>query len=82
LHGIPGVIGGLVSAVVAAVYKWPSTVDAFTPTSDTFPQIGTLLSSPYKQGGLQVATLFCSLGIGIVTAIVSGVVLKCFYSFK
>jgi hypothetical protein len=79
---MPGMIGGLVSAVVAAVYKWPSTIDAFTPTSAVFPQIGTLLSSPYKQGGLQVAITFCSLGIGIVTAIVTGVVLKCFYSFK
>jgi ammonium transporter Rh len=83
LHGIPGFLGGIVSAVVAAVYTYPSTVDAYTPTLAEFPQIDMLINHPYKQGGLQIATTFCSLGIGIVTAIVTGIVLKLFvYNFS
>ncbi len=70
------------SAVVAAMYTWPSTLDAYTPSSSSFPQIETLISSPYKQGGLQVAITFCSLGIGLVTAVVTGLALRLFYSWN
>lgn len=82
LHGIPGIIGGLVSAVVAAMYTWPSTLDAYTPSKADFPQIDTLISSPYKQGGLQVAITFCSLGISLVTAVFTGLALRLFYSWN
>jgi hypothetical protein len=82
LHGVPGLIGGFVSAVTAAVYKWPSTLDAYTPDVSNFPQLPTLLATPYKQGGLQIAITFTSLGIGIGTAIITGFVLKLVYSWK
>jgi hypothetical protein len=72
----------LVSAVVAAMYTWPSTLDAYTPASDNFPQLDTLVNTPYKQGGLQVAITFCSLGIALVTAVVTGLVLRLFYNWN
>lgn len=82
MHGIPGLIGGLVSAVVAAAYAHPSTLDAYKPADTSFPQLATLLATPYKQGGLQIAITFCSLGIGIVTSIITGFFLKICYSWK
>lgn len=81
MHGIPGVLGGIVSAIVAAVYNWPSTLDAYSITAVDFPEIDTLLATPYKQGGLQIAILFCSIGIAIVTGIISGLILKLVYSW-
>lgn len=42
LHGMPGVLGGLISAIIAAMYAYSSTTDAFTPTALQFPEITTL----------------------------------------
>jgi len=79
---MPGIIGGFVSAVVAAVYKWPSTLDAYTPDSTNFPQIDTLISQPYKQGALQIAATFCSIGIALGTAIITGLALRLVYNWN
>ena len=82
LHGIPGMLGGIISAICCAVYIYPSSLDAFTLTSVEFPYLTTLLSTPYKQGGLQIAGTFTSAGIGIVTGLVSGCIIRQFYSFR
>jgi ammonium transporter Rh len=82
LHGMPGFLGGIVSAVVAAVYVWPSTLDAYTPAADSFPQLATLLATPYKQGGLQIAITFVSLGIALGTAIITGLALRLVYNWN
>lgn len=82
LHGIPGVLGGFVSAIVAAVYNWPSTLDAYNITAADFPEIEILLATPYKQGGLQIAMLFCSLGIALVTAVITGLALRLIYNWN
>jgi ammonium transporter Rh len=80
LHVIPGILGGFVSVIVPASYARSSTLDVFTPDLSNFPQLSTLLATPYKQGGLQIATTFCSLGIGIGTAIITGFILTSIYS--
>ena len=49
--------------------------------STIFPSLTAILADPYKQGGLQIAGTFASMGIAIVAAIVTGVVLKFVYSF-
>ena len=69
------------SAAVVASYALSSSVDAFTPTAAQFPQITTLMSSPYRQAALQVAITFCSLGLGIATGLIGGISLKCLYDF-
>jgi ammonium transporter Rh len=81
LHAMPGLIGGLVSAVVAASFAYPSATDAYAITANEFPALSALLSAPYKQGGLQIAATFTSAGIGIATAMVCGIFLRFIYSF-
>jgi ammonium transporter Rh len=81
LHAIPGLCGGLVSAVVAASYYYSSATDAYPVTATEFPYLSALTAAPYKQGGLQVAATFTSIGIGIATALISGVFLRFVYSF-
>jgi hypothetical protein len=39
------------------------------------------MSTPYHQAALQVAITFCSLGLGIVTALIGGIFMKCLYDF-
>lgn len=82
LHGIPGIIGGIVSAIVAAAFKHESSYDAYTITAADFPEFDTLVSTPYKQGGLQIAATFTSFAISIITGLISGFIVRCFYSFN
>jgi cell division protein FtsX len=79
---LPGLLGGFVSAIVAAVYVHPSTLDAYTPSLTDFPQLKTLINSPYKQGGLQIAAIFCSIGIALVTAVITGLALRLIYNWN
>ncbi|XP_031505863.1 uncharacterized protein LOC116268287 [Nymphaea colorata] len=82
LHAMPGLIGGLVSAVVAASFAYGSATDAYPITATDFPALSALVSAPYKQGGLQVAATFTSIGIGIATALIGGIFLRFVYSFN
>ncbi len=79
---MPGLLGGIVSAVIAASYAYPSASDAHALTYTEFPDYEKLVSTPYKQGGLQIAGTFISIGIGIVTALICGIFLRIVYSFK
>ena len=79
LHGVPGVLGAIVSAIGAAAYNSSNTIDLGGVTSTEFPALDTLTTTPWKQGGLQIAALFCSVGIAIVVNIISGIVIRCFY---
>ena len=81
LHGIQGLLGGIISAIVAASYHYPSAMDAYTVTSTDFPEYSTLVSDPFKQGGKQIAATFVSIGMGIVTSLICGIFLRCVYSF-
>jgi hypothetical protein len=71
-----------VSAAVVGSYALSSSVDAFTPTAIQFPEITSLISTPYHHAALQVAITFCSLGLGIVTALIGGIFIRCVYDFK
>lgn len=82
MHGIPGIIGTIVSAIAAASYNSTNTVDIYNITTAQFPDLETLQTQPFKQGGLQIAALFTSIGIAIVTGVISGFVLKCFYTYR
>jgi ammonium transporter Rh len=67
LHGMPGFLGGILSAIVIAglgVTQWD--VDAKDYGLDGY----------YKQGGLQVAATFTSLGFGLVGGAITGFLLK------
>ena len=81
LHGMPGVLGGIVSAIAAAAYTYSSTVDAYAITSADFPYYDALVSAPYKQGGLQIAATFISIGIGMFTALVTSCFIRISYSY-
>jgi ammonium transporter Rh len=37
LHGMPGLLGGIISAIVAASFYYPSAADSYTITSSEFP---------------------------------------------
>jgi ammonium transporter Rh len=82
LHGIPGLLGGIISAIVAASYYYPSATDAYSLTNTEFTHYDTLVSTPFKQGGLQIAATFTSIGISIITSMICGFFLKFIYSFN
>jgi ammonium transporter Rh len=69
LHGMPGLIGGLSSAVFCAAYNVTSLDIAGNNPLD-FAGVDYM-----KQGGLQVAGTFVSMGIGIVTGAISGLII-------
>jgi ammonium transporter Rh len=82
LHGLPGLIGGILSAVVVATYKYTANWDPTAITSGNFPEISIITADPYKQGALQIAGTFVSMGLGITFGIIAGFFMKCIYSVK
>eukprot|EP00331_Platyophrya_macrostoma_P005968 CAMPEP_0176425376 /NCGR_PEP_ID=MMETSP0127-20121128/11354_1 /TAXON_ID=938130 /ORGANISM="Platyophrya macrostoma, Strain WH" /LENGTH=495 /DNA_ID=CAMNT_0017806529 /DNA_START=24 /DNA_END=1511 /DNA_ORIENTATION=- len=68
LHGMPGLLGGIVSAIFVA--------------ATTEKQLGMPVEqyffgrSAYKQGGIQIACTFISVGIGLFGGIITGLLLK------
>lgn len=79
--GLPGLIGGILSAIAAASFAYPSAYDAYGLSDTYFPFYSTLVNSPYKQGGLQLAATFTSLGFGVASAIVSGILVRMVHDF-
>jgi ammonium transporter Rh len=78
LHGIPGIIGGILSGVAAAAYSQPDIYDKAVTTgaNGKFPDLEKLVNHPYWQGGMQIAATFVSAGIGIFFGIIAGLILK------
>ncbi|KAM5206933.1 ammonium transporter Rh type C isoform 1-T3 [Hipposideros larvatus] len=75
LHGIPGIIGGIVGAVTAAcanvhTYGQEGLAHAF----DFEP--GDAYRSPSLQGSFQAAGIFVSLAMALVGGIIVGMILK------
>lgn len=82
LHGIPGIMGGIFSAITAASFNSPYFAnDSYLLNSLDFTPYERLISEPFKQGGLQMAGIFISIGIAISTGILSGLLMKICYSF-
>ena len=82
LHGIPGVLGGIVSAITAATYAYSSTVDAYVLTNADFPYYNALVNHPYKQGGLQIAATFISIGITLGLTSINYFLIKIYYDYN
>ena len=79
VHGIPGIVGGLVSAAVIASYN--------SDPLNNSEQISFLgfYANPFNgrsfiaQGAIQVAGTFISLGISIVFGVIAGLAMTLFY---
>jgi ammonium transporter Rh len=81
LHGIPGLLGGIWSAVIIAFYDTGYDLNIASMYSNGhfgFPATNSF----HKQGGLQIAGTFCSLGMGIAFGILGGLISRCFYEEK
>jgi ammonium transporter Rh len=78
LHGIPGLLGGIWSAIVVAWYNigYDSTIAASYSTKT----MCNITNSFLKQGGLQIAGTFTSLGMGIGFGIIAGFIGRFFYT--
>ncbi len=80
-------MGGIFSAIAIASY----TSDPLTDPMQTsylpfYPAAGTNLNAHgrtfYQQGGIQIASIFISMGIGIGFGILAGFLMRCFYVFN
>lgn len=80
LHGLPGIVGGIFSAIIIASYQNgfdPKVSAAFSRLNNPFTNVhGTFL----KQGGLQIAGTFTSLGFGLLFGVLTGLILRRFYN--
>lgn len=80
LHGIPGLLGGLISAVAVAVYN---SDPLGNPEQESYLKF---YSNPFKgrsfieQGAIQVAGTGVSLGLAICFGILAGYLMSCFYT--
>lgn len=74
LHLIPGILGGLISGLVAGV----TDESSFGPDiTSVFSMMGEGKSRGHsKQGGIQIATLFTSLAIGALSGAATGGILR------
>jgi ammonium transporter Rh len=74
LHGMPGVMSGIASAIVAAM----ATQDSYmADLLNIFTERGN--RSAANQGAVQIAFLFITLGIAIAGGLVTGVIMKLQY---
>jgi ammonium transporter Rh len=78
LHGIPGLFGGFVSAVVVASYQ---SYPGFDPDYSPLMQVVAEGRSFSGQAGIQVAATFMSMGIGIIFGLLAGAVIYRFYHY-
>lgn len=67
LHGMPGLLGGIISSIFVAAM-----------TDETLGESveGKFGRGAHKQGGMQIAATFISLGIAIIAGLVTGCLLK------
>ena len=82
LHGVPGLYGGIWSGIVMAFYNTGFDQNianryANPPFGLPDPSIGFV-----RQGGLQIAGTFCSLGMAIGFGLIGGFITRCFYTEK
>jgi ammonium transporter Rh len=78
LHGIPGVLGGLFSAIIVAAYSWgydKNVASQYGP-HNIFQSVH---GSFWHQSLLQVAGTFTSVGFGILFGFIAGKIISVFY---
>ena len=81
LHGIPGLLGGIWSAIICAFYN-----TGFDTNIAAMYSNGHFLFDPtvsfLRQGAFQMGGILCSLGMGLLFGGLGGLVTGCFYSEK
>ena len=82
LHGIPGVLGGIFSAIAIASYTSDSLTNVTQIASLPFYLVSTTTRTFYEQGGIQIAGIFISMGIAIAFGIVAGFIIRTIYVFE
>lgn len=79
LHGVPGVLGGIFSAIVMAAYN--SGYDTvYTSNFNFFTSPFTNVSNFLKQGGLQLAGTLSCLFFGLTFGLVTGFIISLTYN--
>lgn len=74
LHLIPGILGGLISGLIVGVSDFSLYGN---DVGSVFPMMGTGYDRGFgKQGGIQIAGLFTTLGIGAITGTITGLILR------
>jgi ammonium transporter Rh len=81
LHGIIGILGGILSAICVSYYQKFPLDDAVQAATYPWYSLRTDRNF-YGQGGIQIAGTFISLGIGIAAGIVAGILCKLVYVFE
>ena len=76
LHGLPGVMGGIIGAISASFAD--ASFDDAAAIGDTFPAIKEDGRTASEQGWYQLATLGITLVISIAGGAFSGLVASCF----
>lgn len=80
LHGIPGILGGIFSAIVVAAHNSTSINPDLEGQLAFYPN--TVENRTFEdQAGIQIAATFVSMGIGMLLGIITGAFLNIFYSF-
>jgi ammonium transporter Rh len=85
LHGIPGLIGGIVSAIAVASYASDPVEDGTAIAGLPFYNANGISDSGrtfYEQGGSQIAGTFVSLGLGIFFGCIAGFLMRCVYVYE
>lgn len=87
LHGMPGVFGGIFSAIAVAAYaSSPLTDPAQISELSFYPASGSNLNiygrTFYEQGGCQLAAVLIAVGMGIAFGIVAGFLMRTVYAFN
>ena len=79
LHGIPGLLGGFVSAMVVASYQ---TYPGLDPLYQQYINLTPMGRTWSAQAGIQVACTFISFFIAILTGIITGALIYLLYEFE
>ncbi len=87
LHGMPGILGGIFSAIAIASYASDPLNNTLQQNSLPFYANATTGLNArgrtfYQQGGIQIAGIFISLGIAIGFGLVAGFLMRCVYKFE
>jgi ammonium transporter Rh len=72
LHGLPGVIGGIIGAISSAAASDRVYGETLTLV---FPELANGRTQS-EQGGYQMATLVCTLGISISSGLLTGLIIR------
>lgn len=78
LYALPGFFGGIISAIVVAAY---TTDPLYNDDQKNYLPFYNNDRSFFLQGGNQIAGLFISIGIAIVTGIIAGLLMRMVYVF-